>query len=105
VCLDRREEVGGGALCVRVWELSRLRRYSHAGGEGKKRKREAGGLSGGPQQREELLGRRRMGIGWEVCMRGLGDREGGGWLSVVAAPTMGGVEAIMGIAEVREGGL
>jgi hypothetical protein len=81
-----------------------LRRYSHAGGEGRKRKRDAGGLSGGPEEREELLGRRRMCMGWEVCMRGLGEREGGGWLSVVAAPTMGCLEAIFGSVEIQERG-
>jgi hypothetical protein len=45
-----------------------------------------------------------MCMGWEVCMRGLGEREGGGWLSVVAAPTMGCLEAIFGSVEIQERG-
>ena len=62
------ESCGGGVLWVRLCELDGgLRRHSHAGGDGRKRKRDAGGgLSGGPEEREELLGRRRMRTGWEV---------------------------------------
>ena len=96
MCLAQLKEVSGGVLGARLWELVGLRRYSHAGGEGRKRKREAGGLSAGPEESEELLGRRRMWMGWDVCMRGLGEREGGGWLSVVAASAVECEEAMLG---------
>lgn len=90
-------------LCLWVWELGDVRRYSHAGGEGRKRKRAAGGLSESPEEREELLGRRRMCIGWEVCMRGLGERGGSGWVSVVVvASRTRCVEAILEMVEIQE---
>lgn len=49
---------------MRVWEGTRRKRVG------------AGGLRPGPRRREELLGRRRMGMGSEVKTLGVEDREG-----------------------------
>lgn len=100
MCLAGRGAVDRGTLCARVCELEACRWYSHTGGDGRKRKRVAGGLSRGPQEKVELLGSRRMGIGWEVWMRGLGEREGDGgcrWSSVALAPAMGDVQAMFAL--------
>ena len=68
--------IADGELWGQLCADSLLRRNQT--GAGKVRKRDAGGLIVEPQVSEELLGRRRMMVGWERKMRGLRRRGDGG---------------------------